>query len=131
MKRNIEVNRGERDGLVADAVRTAFVLGVWGWEILAEAAARAFGKGATAQGAAALATSGQARPTSVVGESKTLGEILSDDALAADFEAAFRAMGATEGDRIVGYRFRTPQGVVHPLRLEERQDGDGTLGRAA
>jgi hypothetical protein len=39
--------------------------------------------------------------------------------LAHNFEVAFGAIGATAGGRVIGYRFRTPDGVSHPLRLDD------------
>jgi len=124
MKGILEVRRGEQDGLVTDAVRTAAVLAVWGWENLVEAAAQVFGRDRATVAPPVPDDRGSARAT---GEPKTLREIGLDGGLAADFETAFRLLGATEGDRIIGYRFRTTAGVVHPLRLEGR---DG-LERAA
>jgi hypothetical protein len=119
MRRNVEMVRGEQDGLVADAVRTALVLGVWGWELVAEKARRLFG---TAEEAQALVPSPPVPAAPVLGEPKTLREIGLDGALARDFEMAFRIMGAVKGDRIVGYRFRTPSGVVHALRLGSEEE---------
>jgi hypothetical protein len=40
------------------------------------------------------------------------------DELTKDLEAAFKAMGKTTGDRIVGFTFVTPEGTRHRLRLE-------------
>lgn len=39
--------------------------------------------------------------------------------LAHDLEATFRAMGATSGGQVLGFRFRTRDGVRHPLRLDD------------
>jgi len=129
MKRDFESYRGEQDGLWADAARTAFVLGVWGWELLAEAAGRTFGKVGAAAPPPSLAPV-EARV--VAGEPKTLREIGLDGALVAEFEDAFRRLGVTEGDRVIGYRFRTPAGVSHALRLESPgEDRRSTLDRAA
>ena len=47
---------------------------------------------------------------------RTLRELGIPGALAADLEAAFRALGATEGERVVGYSFVTPDGKRHALR---------------
>ena len=39
--------------------------------------------------------------------------------LAREMEAIFKVRGQTSGGRVVGYRFVTPDGASHPLRLEE------------
>ena len=49
----------------------------------------------------------------------TLQELGVPAVLASELEAALRYVGATEGDRVMGYTFRTPDGVTHALR----QDG--------
>jgi hypothetical protein len=50
---------------------------------------------------------------------RTLRELGVPDELKSEFEAAFKAMGATAGDRIVGFTFVTPEGARHRLRLEQ------------
>jgi hypothetical protein len=47
---------------------------------------------------------------------RTLQELGIPGHFAAELEATFRAMGAVEGDRIVGFNFRTNDGVLHGLR---------------
>ena len=49
---------------------------------------------------------------------RTLRELGLPGELALDLEAAFRALGATRGDRVVGFRFVTPDGRSHALRQE-------------
>lgn len=39
-----------------------------------------------------------------------------------ELEATFRAMGAMDGDLVVGFTFRTPDGVAHPLRAGGREE---------
>jgi hypothetical protein len=46
----------------------------------------------------------------------TLLELGVPSALAGELEAALRFVGATRGDRITGFTFRTPDGVSHALR---------------
>jgi hypothetical protein len=38
--------------------------------------------------------------------------------LAGELEAALRHVGAVQGDRVVGFTFRTPDGVSHALRQD-------------
>ncbi len=47
---------------------------------------------------------------------RTLEELGIPRPYAAELEATFRAMGAVEGDKVVGFTFRTPDGVLHALR---------------
>jgi len=49
---------------------------------------------------------------------RTLRELGLPGELALDLEAAFRALGATDGDRVVGFRFVTPEGRRYALRQE-------------
>ncbi|HVO18204.1 MAG TPA: hypothetical protein VMU15_03045 [Anaeromyxobacter sp.] len=49
---------------------------------------------------------------------RTLRELGLPGELALDLEAAFRVLGATEGDRVLGFRFVTPDGRRHALRQE-------------
>jgi len=53
------------------------------------------------------------------GPAATLAELGLPAELAHDFEVAFRALGATAEGQVIGYRFRTLDGVSHPLRLAE------------
>jgi hypothetical protein len=62
------------------------------------------------------------------GEPRTLRALGVPGTLATDLESAFRQMGMTRGDRVVGYFFRTPEGDAFPLRLES---ADGNVDRAA
>jgi hypothetical protein len=48
----------------------------------------------------------------------TLQELGVPAALAGDLEAALRYVGATQGERVVGFTFRTPDGVNHALRQD-------------
>ena len=48
---------------------------------------------------------------------RTLAELGVPGPLAAEMETTLRAMGMVEGDRIVGFTFRTPDGAAHPLRV--------------
>ncbi|HZE11868.1 MAG TPA: hypothetical protein VE034_09835 [Burkholderiales bacterium] len=61
---------------------------------------------------------------------RTLRELGVPDELTKDLEAAFKAMGKTTGDRIVGFTFVTPEGARHRLRLE-REPSDPAGDRAA
>ncbi len=47
---------------------------------------------------------------------RTLEELGIPKPFAAELEATFRAMGAVEGEQVVGFTFRTPDGVLHSLR---------------
>jgi hypothetical protein len=51
-------------------------------------------------------------------ESSTLRELGIPGNLAADLESAFRLMGATSGERVVGFTFVTPDGKRHALRQD-------------
>jgi hypothetical protein len=57
----------------------------------------------------------------------TLRELGIPGTLAAELEAAFRVLGATEGERVVGFTFVTPDGKRHALR----QAAPAALDRAA
>jgi hypothetical protein len=57
----------------------------------------------------ALAPVATARP-------QTLQELGMDGGLARDIEGAFQLLGATVGEKVVGFSFRTPDGVTHALR---------------
>ncbi len=62
--------------------------------------------------------------------SSTLEELGVPGTLAADLEAALRAMGRVEGERIVGFTYRTRDGVLHELRTAGAA-ADAAKGRAA
>jgi hypothetical protein len=47
---------------------------------------------------------------------RTLEELGVPGSLARELEAVLGAMGMIDGERIVGFTFRAPDGVVHPLR---------------
>jgi hypothetical protein len=61
---------------------------------------------------------------------RTLRELGVPGSLAAELESAFLALGKTEGNRITGFSFVTPEGERHALRLEETAD-EQAPGRAA
>jgi len=61
---------------------------------------------------------------------RTLEELGVPRSLAAEIEGAFRAMGQIDGERIVGFTFRAPDGAVHPLRAGTAA-GKGSAGQAA
>jgi hypothetical protein len=54
----------------------------------------------------------------VAAPSRTLRELGLPGELALSIEAAFRAVGATQGDQVVGFRFVTPDGRSYGLRQE-------------
>jgi hypothetical protein len=56
-------------------------------------------------------------------QARTLEELGVPRGLAAELEATLRAMGAVDGDRVVGFSFRTPDGVAHALRTRAPQGG--------
>jgi hypothetical protein len=60
---------------------------------------------------------------------KTLSELGMPAELAIRFEAAFRLMGATRGDQIVGFSFVDTDGNRHALRSEQTESP--AIGRAA
>ncbi|HTT71294.1 MAG TPA: hypothetical protein VMG32_08735 [Anaeromyxobacteraceae bacterium] len=66
---------------------------------------------------------------------KTLTELGVNGSLAAEFEAVLRAMGKTQGDRILGFTFTTNDGVRHFLRTgsnpEPGREGGPSLEHAA
>ncbi len=51
---------------------------------------------------------------------RTLRELGLPGALATELESTLRMLGATEGDRVVGFTFVTPDGKRHALRAEGR-----------
>jgi hypothetical protein len=58
---------------------------------------------------------------------RTLEELGIPRPYAAELEATFRAMGAVEDEQVVGFTFRTPDGVLHSLRAS---GGAAAAGRA-
>lgn len=62
---------------------------------------------------------------------KSLEELGVPRQLAHELEAAFRAMGAMDGDRVVGFTFRTPDGVAYPLRAGGRKEEAAPANEAA
>jgi hypothetical protein len=50
---------------------------------------------------------------------RTLDELGVPRQLASDLEAALRAVGAADGQRVSGFRFETAGGARHPLVLAE------------
>jgi hypothetical protein len=55
---------------------------------------------------------------------RTLRELGVPGTLAADLEAAFRTLGATEAGKVVGFTFVTPDGKRHALRAAETTKRD-------
>ena len=53
-------------------------------------------------------------------EPKTLRELGVPGPLAAEFEVMLGVMGHVENGQIVGFHFRTPDGVCSALRVESR-----------
>ncbi len=62
---------------------------------------------------------------------RTLVELGIPASYAAELEATFRAMGAVEGDRVVGFTFRAPDGASYSLRTGSPQGAGARAGRAA
>jgi len=56
-------------------------------------------------------------PANTAHQRRTLAELGVPGSLASEMELWFGLLGATRGDEVVGYTFRTPDGVTHPLRL--------------
>jgi hypothetical protein len=65
-----------------------------------------------------------------VAKTRTLRELGLPGELARDIEAAFRMVGATRGDQVVGFRFVTPDGRSYGLR-QESQPSSTASSRAA
>lgn len=68
--------------------------------------------------------------TTTTTERKTLRELGIPGALATELEAAFRYLGATVDDRVMGFTFVAPDGSRHALRAEG-VTAAATLDRAA
>ena len=64
---------------------------------------------------------GKSEEVVALGTPGTLEELGVPRALAVEMEAVFKAMGLTQGDRVVGYEFRTPDGVRHSLRVKREE----------
>jgi len=62
---------------------------------------------------------------------RTLAELGVPPSFAAELEATFRAMGAVDGDRIVGFTFRTADGASHVLRASPPRGQGAKADRAA
>lgn len=64
---------------------------------------------------------------------RTLEELGIPRPFATELEATFRAMGAVEGDQVVGFTFRTPDGVSYSLRAASAaaRAQAGNAGKAA
>ncbi len=65
----------------------------------------------------ATAQAGKVAAANVASEPRTLEELGIDGALARELEGTLRVMGATRGDRVVGYTFAKPDGTRYALRL--------------
>ena len=100
-------------GLVAGALRA-----------FRRAAGTALGRDEAAARGAAREPAPAAVPAAAPGTPRTLRELGLPGILALDLEAAFRQLGMTRGDRVVGYCFRTPEGASYPLRLESLPGGE-------
>lgn len=59
---------------------------------------------------------GEVQVTGITRRPRTLVELGVPGPLAAELEGALRSMGMVDGDRIVGFSYRTPDGVQYPLR---------------
>ncbi len=66
--------------------------------------------------AAARSRADAVAPANTSRAPRTLEELGVPRSMAAELEMALRGMGKVDGDRIVGFTFRTPDGVEHPLR---------------
>jgi hypothetical protein len=62
---------------------------------------------------------------------RTLEELGVPRPLASDIEATLRVMGMVDGDRIVGFTFRTPDGATHALRAGRAVGATDQTDRAA
>lgn len=58
------------------------------------------------------------QPPMATEAARTLRELGIPGALATELESTLRMLGATEGDRVVGFTFVTPDGKRHALRAE-------------
>lgn len=62
---------------------------------------------------------GEANPASAQRPPATLTELGLPAELAHDLEVTFRAMGATDGGQVIGFRFRSLDGDTQSIRLGE------------
>jgi hypothetical protein len=63
---------------------------------------------------------------------RTLEQLGVPDSLARELEFWLRLTGRTQGDKVVGYTFRTPDGASHALRLSRTVDAEvAPAGKAA
>jgi hypothetical protein len=104
--------REETDGLLEDALRTLRTGAVWGWESLVEKLSK------RGEAEPVVDTVPVVRPTASAAKPRSLRELGVPGTLASDFEVAFSLLGAVRDDRIVGFKFRTTDGVTHALRAE-------------
>jgi hypothetical protein len=65
-------------------------------------------------------------PANTAQQPRTLTELGVPGSLASEMELWFGLLGQTRGDQVVGYSFRTPDGVTHPLRLSPERVATGT-----
>jgi hypothetical protein len=65
-------------------------------------------------------------PANSTRQARTLAELGVPGGLAADMESTFRLLGLTDGARVMGISFQTPDGAVHALR-----DGSAPTSRDA
>ena len=63
-----------------------------------------------------------ADPTPVPVAPRTLEELGVPGSIAKEMEFVLHLLGHTRGERIVGYLFRTPDGMAHTLKLSKRPD---------
>jgi len=59
-------------------------------------------------------------PANTAHQRRTLAELGVPGSLASEMELWFDLLGATRGDQVMGYTFRTLDGVTHPLRLSQK-----------
>jgi hypothetical protein len=62
----------------------------------------------------------------VAREPRTLEELGVAASLARELEATLQVLGATRGDRVIGYTFATPDGTRYALRLASAPGRDAT-----
>lgn len=112
------------ESLIADAWRTARTSMAWGSERLAGAVRRAAGAGRRVDVAPSRPERAlrRAPPACVDPTPRTLAELGIPRDLALRLEDAFRATGATHGDRVVGFTFKANDGTRYTLRTASRPD---------
>jgi hypothetical protein len=67
-------------------------------------------------------------PANTAHQRRTLAELGVPGGLASEMELWFGLLGATRGDEVVGYTFRTPDGATHALRLSPAAAAPSTEG---